>query len=373
MLVGWHSRNNLSQKGVEAWQILDQQAKRASSLMRGERVHFASLLAGGGDVLHQLPFFVAGAGPEQEAALDRIFDVVRRVARELADAQPGVSTPVLVTYPDYAHSPLIRFMLSGTADPEVAADHLAANIASFDRRVRDLAAREGYPLVDLWELVEGIKREGLVIHGIALERDPYFVPKGIESLQRTLLSEVRVRFEKAGGRISEPPRSRMIESAALTQLRGIFTVDGIHLSPILHALWCNELLEALGARAGTEQPLPPLLTPKEMLTLTGLDPQQDPVADAGPGYRTAPGASLQLDASASTDPNPGDVAGLRYAWDLNGDSVFGDADGVSPTLPWSRLTALGIQEGEFRVRVRVSDEYGGDAISPEALLRVVAP
>ncbi len=39
--------------------------------------------------------------------------------------------------------------------------------------------------------------------------------------------------------------------------------------------------------------------------------------------------------------------------------MFGDASGVSPTLSWAQLQALGIGAGTFEVSVRVDDGYGG--------------
>ena len=50
------------------------------------------------------------------------------------------------------------------------------------------------------------------------------------------------------------------------------------------------------------------------------------------------GSDLYLDGSASTDPNI--VAGdylQYYGWDLNGDGIYGDANGINPTLTWAQL------------------------------------
>ncbi len=55
-----------------------------------------------------------------------------------------------------------------------------------------------------------------------------------------------------------------------------------------------------------------------------------PTANAGGPYQLGEGASLSLDASLSSDP---DSDPLSYTWDVNGDSVFGDATGVSRRLP----------------------------------------
>jgi uncharacterized delta-60 repeat protein len=82
-----------------------------------------------------------------------------------------------------------------------------------------------------------------------------------------------------------------------------------------------------------------------------------PVADAGGPYQIVEGGSLTLNATASSDEN-GDS--LTYSWDVNGDGIFGDATGVAPTLSWSSLIGLGINDnGTRNVTVRVSDGKGG--------------
>jgi hypothetical protein len=80
-----------------------------------------------------------------------------------------------------------------------------------------------------------------------------------------------------------------------------------------------------------------------------------PTASAGGPYTMYEGNSLTLNAGASIDPD-GDT--LTYSWDVNGDGVFGDATGVSPTLTWGQLVALGIGPGTFNVRVQVDDGHG---------------
>lgn len=71
---------------------------------------------------------------------------------------------------------------------------------------------------------------------------------------------------------------------------------------------------------------------------------------AGAPYSIAEGGSLALSGSASG-------TGLTYSWDLNGDSVFGDAIGATPTLTWTQLVALGIDDGPTTrvISMRVTD------------------
>jgi PKD repeat protein len=95
-----------------------------------------------------------------------------------------------------------------------------------------------------------------------------------------------------------------------------------------------------------------------------------PVADAGGPYTVTEGQPLSLDASGSSvaDGDP-----LSFAWDLNGDGVFDDATGVSPTLGWSQLASRSINDGPatFHPRVQVSDGSGAATISAATTLTVV--
>ncbi len=73
-----------------------------------------------------------------------------------------------------------------------------------------------------------------------------------------------------------------------------------------------------------------------------------PVADAGGPYTVAEGATITLDASASTDA---DSAIAGYAWDLDRDGAFDDATGASPAFsPPGAFTGV--------IAVRVSDASG---------------
>ncbi|MFH1723779.1 MAG: thrombospondin type 3 repeat-containing protein, partial [Elusimicrobiota bacterium] len=62
-----------------------------------------------------------------------------------------------------------------------------------------------------------------------------------------------------------------------------------------------------------------------------------PAADAGGPYIADFGAGITLDASGSSDPEPG---ALTFEWDLDNDGQFDDASGQTPSLPASVLAAL---------------------------------
>ena len=72
---------------------------------------------------------------------------------------------------------------------------------------------------------------------------------------------------------------------------------------------------------------------------TAADASAAPLlVDAGGPYTVTEGESLTLDGSRSTP-------GGTYAWDLDADGSFDDATGLSPTLTWADLEALGIDDG----------------------------
>lgn len=95
-----------------------------------------------------------------------------------------------------------------------------------------------------------------------------------------------------------------------------------------------------------------------------------PVADAGGPYVIDEGGTLALNASLSSDP---DLDALTYTWDINGDDVFGDASGLTPTVTWAQLNALGIVDNQVAanmVRVRVDDGQGNVTTSAAVALTI---
>jgi PKD domain/RTX calcium-binding nonapeptide repeat (4 copies) len=116
----------------------------------------------------------------------------------------------------------------------------------------------------------------------------------------------------------------------------------------------------------------------EVISATATDPDGNtsefsgnraPTANAGGPYAVSEGQGVALDASASSDP---DFDALTYSWDIDGDGVFGDATGMQPTLTWSQLNSLGINDGpqQSSVKVRVDDDAGHVVISPATTLTV---
>jgi uncharacterized protein len=87
-----------------------------------------------------------------------------------------------------------------------------------------------------------------------------------------------------------------------------------------------------------------------------------PVADAGGPYTVQVGRTVRLDASRSRDP---DGSPLTFAWDLDGDGVFDDADGPRPAFRGSAAP------GRYSISVRVSDGTATSVATAE--VQVVAP
>ena len=233
---------------------------------------------------------------------------------------------IMVQYPDLGSMPVFAGL------PQLAKDSIRANMQYFNGSVGNFANLNGMGTVDLFGLWDDLRNGGgTTIHGIHISPGT-----------------------SAGG---------------LMDLRSVWLSDGLHPTPIFQAMWANEFISVLNNHYGESIPL---LSSKEMVTLTGVDPQQNPTATAGTSYSVSVGESVSLSAVGSTDANPGDIPYLSFSWDVNGDGVFGDAFGLNPTLDWSQLAALGIAPGqEFNVRVRVDDSFGGVTDSLAVPLAVV--
>jgi hypothetical protein len=101
-----------------------------------------------------------------------------------------------------------------------------------------------------------------------------------------------------------------------------------------------------------------------------------PIADAGGPYTVNDNGSVTLDASASTDPDPGSLA---YAWDLDGDGIFGetgadaargDEVGIHPVFNAAGLFGPNV----FQVSVRITDGAGlSDTASSSVRIVDVTP
>ncbi|MBX3423066.1 MAG: PEP-CTERM sorting domain-containing protein [Pirellulaceae bacterium] len=255
--------------------------------------------------------------------------IINRFNQITSIATAGYTSPlkmVLVKYPDLGSMPLLAGF------PQFSKDSVRLNMQYFNANVDIQAATRGYATVDLFQLWDNIRMAGGInIHGIHIHPG--------------------------------------VSSGGLQDLNSVWISDGLHPTPIFHALWANEFVRAVNSTYGTSLSE---LTPKAMVTLTGLDPQQAPIAVAGNEYTIQIGQSLNLDAQGSTDPNPGDIPYLTYSWDITGNDVFDDASGFSPTLTWNELVALGIQPNQvYQVRVRVDDTFGGVTTSAPVWFSVV--
>src|SRR4029078_4546731 len=81
------------------------------------------------------------------------------------------------------------------------------------------------------------------------------------------------------------------------------------------------------------------------------------------------GGSVTLNASAS---NPEATDTLSYAWDINGDGVYGDLTGASPTLTWAQLLAArGYGDvGARMIHAQRDDGQGNRVSSPSTSLNI---
>ncbi|CAB5102353.1 hypothetical protein D3OALGB2SA_1914 [Olavius algarvensis associated proteobacterium Delta 3] len=101
------------------------------------------------------------------------------------------------------------------------------------------------------------------------------------------------------------------------------------------------------------------------VSITVIQVNDAPVADAGGPYVIDVGQDLQLDASGSSDPDEiyGDSI-VRYEWDIDGDGVVTDTpsspdvSGTTPTatVPWANLSGFWL--GTHTIWLRVRDSFG---------------
>lgn len=87
-------------------------------------------------------------------------------------------------------------------------------------------------------------------------------------------------------------------------------------------------------------------------------------------YSILEGQNLTLSGFAEGATNT-DPSQLIARWDLNGDGIFGDAVGVSPTIVWDDLVALGIDDdGSYEITLEVTDSIGNVA-SDTGVLNII--
>ena len=96
-----------------------------------------------------------------------------------------------------------------------------------------------------------------------------------------------------------------------------------------------------------------------------------PVANAGGPFLIGEGSSVVLNGLGSSDP---DLDALTYAWDLDGDGQFDDANGATPTVNWADLEAMSlpITDGTVvptphTIRLQVTDVFGATHVASGTL------
>ena len=96
----------------------------------------------------------------------------------------------------------------------------------------------------------------------------------------------------------------------------------------------------------------------------GIRSNQPPVAEANGPYTVPEGGSVTLDGSGSSDPDPGDT--LTYAWDLDGDDIYGetgadaagDETGATPTFSAAGLDGPVVHGQPARHRPGWVEQHG---------------
>ncbi|MFB7885714.1 Ig-like domain repeat protein [Microbacterium sp. NPDC056057] len=88
------------------------------------------------------------------------------------------------------------------------------------------------------------------------------------------------------------------------------------------------------------------------------------VSVAGGPYSVAEGESLALDGTGSSP-------GATYEWDLDADGDYSDASGLTPTLTWDQLEALGIDDGPSSHTIALRVTLGSQQSTSTTSLTVV--
>ena len=78
---------------------------------------------------------------------------------------------------------------------------------------------------------------------------------------------------------------------------------------------------------------------------------QPPTSNPGGPYQCAPGQTIALDGSGSSDPDPGDA--ITYGWDLDNDGLFTDSTAVKPLFTCGTIFGT-----VYSVCLRVTDKAG---------------
>ncbi|MBI2825085.1 MAG: hypothetical protein HYX69_10405 [Planctomycetia bacterium] len=309
-------------------------------------VQYGALILGGNDLLAGINVFTyfrdaPSTDPGNAARLDAMRDNLRT---GLLTATNNGAAPVKMVLGDLFDVGAALASAGASFTPTQRAN-IRDNVIAWNARVDALAQTlfpTPMPVVSLFDWWEQAAAGNTIVHGIPIQA------------------------HAAPTSAINPDKS-----VNLTGWNDLTLPDGVHPAPIGAALLADRFIDAIRTGYGETGVTP--YTSKQMVTLTGLDPQQAPIANAGAAYAITAHNAVVLNGSASTDPNVGDQPLLQYSWDINGDGVFGDATGVQPLVSWTQLHNLGIGvTSTYRVAVRVDDTFGGVTTSLRVDLTVAA-